>query len=51
MNERKHGPRSQEKQIKVGDLVPAKRLQWPLAVVTKINKGRDGLVRSVEVRR
>ena len=26
------------------------RLQWPLAVVTKLYPGRDGLIRAVELR-
>ena len=41
--------------IKVGDVVLVhednqKRLKWPLAIVTKVNKGNDGLVRSAEIR-
>ncbi len=41
--------------IKVGDVVLVhsdndKRVQWPMAFVTKLNIGIDGLVRSVEIR-
>ena len=41
--------------IKVGDVVLVhndieKRTHWPLAVVTKLNTGRDGFVRSADIR-
>jgi len=42
-------------EVKVGDVVLVhnditKRAQWPLAIVTKLNPGNDGLVRSVEIK-
>ena len=44
-----------ENHIKVGDVVlihcdTDKRIQWPMAVVTKLHTGIDNLVRSVEIR-
>jgi len=44
-----------ENHIKVGDVVlvhedTTKRVQWPLALVTKLRTGNDGLVRSAEIK-
>ena len=44
-----------ENTIRTGDVVQVhednqKRVKWPLALVTKLNKGHDGLVRSAEIR-
>ena len=44
-----------ENKIKVGDVVLVhedshKRIQWPLAVVTKLKTGNDNLVRSAEIK-
>ena len=41
--------------VKVGSVVIIRRdnvprLKWPLATVEKLNRGRDGVIRSVEVR-
>ena len=43
-----------ENNIKVGDVVLVhedthKRIQWPLAIVTRLKYGNDGLVRSAEI--
>ena len=48
-----HGQNSNN--IQVGDIVlvhsdTEKRVHWPLAIVTKLNKGNDGLVRSAIIR-
>lgn len=55
INNAKIRGRTTQNQVGIGDVVLVhsdtnKRTHWPLAVVTRLNWGNDGLVRSVEIK-